>query len=241
MFYLFSPVVAVYAAAALIPAVVLLVYIYRHDKIEKEPAGLLALLLIVGGGASVVIALVGETVLQTVLDFVVNYYNHYYLYNILLAFVVVACVEEGGKLLMLKLLSWKNRNFNFLFDAVVYSVFVSLGFAAIENVKYVFAYGLGVALSRAITAVPAHMSFSVLMGVFYGRAKLCEVNGDQNLMKKNLKLAYLVPVFFHGVYDACCMIGSSTSSLVFLGFVIIMYIIVFRLVKSASKYDRPLV
>ena len=144
-------------------------------------------------------------------------------------------------LLMLKLLSWKNPNFNFLFDAVVYSVFVSLGFAAIENVKYVFTYGLGVALTRAITAVPAHMSFSVLMGVFYGRAKLCQVYGNQALMKKNLTLAFLVPVFFHGFYDACCMIGGSTSSLVFLGFVIIMYIIVFRLVKSASKYDRPLV
>ena len=155
--------------------------------------------------------------------------------------MVVACVEEGSKLLMLKLLSWKNPNFNFLFDAVVYSVFVSLGFAAIENVKYVFTYGLGVALTRAITAVPAHMSFAVLMGVFYGRAKLCQVYGNQALMKRNLRLAFLVPVFFHGFYDACCMIGSSTSSLVFLGFVIIMYIIVFRLVKSASKYDRPLV
>ena len=73
MYYLLSPTSAIYTAAALIPAIVLLVYIYRHDKIEKEPPSLLALLLIVGGGASVVLSLIGENVLQGVLDFAVNY------------------------------------------------------------------------------------------------------------------------------------------------------------------------
>lgn len=150
-------------------------------------------------------------------------------------------MEEGSKLLFLKLFSWKNPNFNYVFDAVVYAVFVSLGFAAFENVKYVFSYGLVTAAVRAVTAVPGHLSFSVFMGVFYGRAKLCQVYGNSSGRAKNLALSYLVPVFFHGFYDACAMIGGSTATLIFLAFVIFMYIIVFRLLRAASRHDRPLV
>lgn len=236
--FLLSPTSAIYIAAALIPAIVLLVYVYRHDKIEKEPPKLLALML-VGGVLATLVSLVLEIVGQSIL-------NRFFLfatplYYILLAFIVVACVEEGSKLLFLKLFSWKKPDFNYVFDAVVYAVFVSLGFAAFENVKYVFSYGLVTAALRAVTAVPGHLSFSVFMGIFYGRAKLCEVYGDHSGKAKNLALSYLVPVFFHGFYDACAMIGGTVATLIFLAFVIVMYIIVFRLLRAASRYDRPLV
>lgn len=74
--------------------------------------------------------------------------------------------------------TWRNPNFNYRFDGIVYAVFVSLGFAAFENIQYVLHYGLSVALPRAIFAVPGHMSFAVFMGLFYGRAKLYEAWGD---------------------------------------------------------------
>ena len=236
--FLLSPTSAVYVVAALVPAVVLLFYVYRHDKIEKEPPKLLALMLL-GGVLATLFSLVLETVGQGILNQFFFYPTP--LYYILLAFIVVACVEEGGKLLFLKLFSWKKPDFNYVFDAVVYAVFVSLGFAAFENVKYVFNYGLVTAALRAVTAVPGHLSFSVFMGIFYGRAKLCEVYGDHSGKAKNLALSYLVPVFFHGFYDACAMIGGTVATLVFLAFVVVMYIIVFRLLRAASRYDRPLV
>lgn len=52
-----------------------------------------------------------------------------------LAFLVVAAVEEGTKMCFLKLRTWNDWNFSHLFDGVVYSAFVSLGFAAFENIK----------------------------------------------------------------------------------------------------------
>ena len=58
-------------------------------------------------------------------------------YKIILAFAVVAVVEEGTKFLLMKLKTWKNPNFNYSFDGIVYAVSVSLGFAAFENIKYV--------------------------------------------------------------------------------------------------------
>lgn len=48
MSFLLNPMTGVYVLAALIPAAVLLFYVYRHDKIEKEPPKLLLLLLLGG-------------------------------------------------------------------------------------------------------------------------------------------------------------------------------------------------
>lgn len=48
------------------------------------------------------------------------------------------------KLFFLYRRSWRDDNFNYKFDGVVYAVFVSLGFAAFENIMYVFSYGLSV-------------------------------------------------------------------------------------------------
>ena len=105
--------------------------------------------------------------------------------------------------------------------------------------KYVFSYGLTVALPRAILAVPGHMGFAVFMGIFYGRAKRCYDWGNGFGCKCNLILGYLFPVFLHGVYDTCCMLGTNRSTLVFVGFVIAMYLIVFRLIRRESRNDGP--
>ena len=63
-------------------------------------------------------------------------------YTLVLAFAVVAVVEEGAKFAMLKRRTWNDMNFNYRFDGIVYAVFVSLGFAAFENIGYVLGYGL---------------------------------------------------------------------------------------------------
>ena len=114
------------------------------------------------------------------------------------------------------------------------------GFAAFENIKYVFSYGLSVALPRAITAIPGHLGFSVFMGVFFGRAKLCQVQGNPSGRRFNLAMAYLSAVFLHGFYDACAMIGTTAANILFFIFIIAMYICVYRLIKKTSFHDRPL-
>ena len=104
-------------------------------------------------------------------------------------------------------------------------MFVSLGFAAFENIKYVFSYGLSVVLPRALFAIPGHLAFSVFMGVFYGRAKLCENRGNKVGKIGNLILGYVSAVLLHGFYDACAMNGSTTANIVFYVFIGIMYVL----------------
>ena len=226
----------IYAAAALLPAYFLMRYIYRMDRVEKEPVNLLFSLVIMGV-VSAAIASAVEGIGIKALGVFVSPNSRAYV--ILLAFVVVAAVEEGAKYLMLKRRTWNELNFNYRFDGIVYAVFVSLGFAAIENVIYVLGYGLSVAPMRAVLAVPGHMAFGVFMGVFYGRAKICDIRGDAEGVKENLICAYLAPVLLHGFYDACVMMGTTLSTIIFVAFVIVMYRWVRNLIKKESATDMP--
>ena len=167
-------VIVIYILAAVLPAAFLMVYIYRKDKIEKEPRPILVSLLFLGVAAalvSIVLEYLGRNALTRLVD------PSSPAYTILMAFVVVAAVEEGTKFIFLKARTWHNPNFNYRFDGIVYAVFISLGFAAFENISYVFGYGLSIALTRAVLAIPGHMGFAVFMGLFYGRARMHELRG----------------------------------------------------------------
>lgn len=235
-FPVISAVTAVYVLAAVLPAVFLMVYIYRHDTVEPEPKGLL-LRLIGLGVLSALGAMVVESLLTLVLNVLVPADS--VLYLPLTAFVVVAASEEGMKFVLLRRRTWNHPAFNYRFDGVVYAVFVSLGFAAFENILYVFSYGLSVALPRALLSIPGHMSFAVVMGVFYSRARHHAHYGEEAKCQADLWAAWLVPVLLHGFYDACAMSGSTWSTPVFLLFVLVTYTAVFRLIKKESAQDAP--
>lgn len=229
--------ILIYMAVALLPGFFLLRYIYRMDKVEKEDPRLLASLLFQGVLAalcSIVLELIGSKLLNLTLSSQSKYYI------LVLAFIVVGSVEEGTKFFFLKRRTWTILDFNQTFDAIVYSVFVSMGFALFENVKYVFSYGLEVALPRAFLAVPGHMGFAVFMGYFYGRAKVAESRGFRRGKIVNLVLGYLMAVLLHGFYDATAMMSSSVSTVLYIIFVIVMYIVVIRMIKKESSNDRTI-
>lgn len=232
------PVAAVYVLAAVLPSVFLLRYVYCCDAIEPEPPGLLFLLALSGAAAALISGVLegfGEWLLKRFL------YQGDPLYTILLAFLVVAVAEEGAKLFFLRRRTWSHPAFNYRFDGVVYSAFVSLGFAAFENVYYIFGYGLSVALPRALLAIPGHLSFSVFMGMYYGRARLEANRRHYARASLNLWAGYLIAVALHGFYDACAMSGTAKATAVFLVFVLLMFAAAWRTIKRESETDRPIV
>lgn len=223
--------------SALIPAIVLLVTIYRMDKIEKEPHELLLKLFMVGV-FSAVPAILLEMVADNVIIPMLPLRNEY-VYLIAVA-ISVGLIEEACKYFFLYYYTWHRPEFNYSFDGVVYAVFVSLGFAAIENVFYVFQYGLSVALMRAFLAIPGHTAFAIFMGSFYGRAKVCYVRGNDSGKTLNLILAYIVAVALHAFYDATALIGNPYALTLFVAFVVMMYFIVFKKVKRESIGDESI-
>ena len=232
------PILAAHILAAVLPSVYLLRYIYRHDTVEPEPPGLLFKLLIFGVLAALCCGFlerIGDALLMKLIPLDSR------AYTILFAFLVVAAVEEGTKFIFLKFGTWRDKEFNYLFDGVVYSAFVSLGFAAFENIHYVFNYGLSVALARALLAIPGHLSFSIFMGVYYGRARLYANRGNRAASKINLLFGYLFATVLHGFYDTCAMLSTMFSTILFLIFIILMFTAAFRTLKRESNRDAPII
>ena len=219
----------VLVALALVPAIALCIKIYRHDKIEKEPLGLLVKLLI-AGVVSAIIAIILEIILENLLNRLVVEESLFK--NFLLYFFVVGFSEEFAKYIMLKWASYKSKDFNFTFDAIVYSVFVAMGFAAFENVGYVLIYGFETGILRAITAVPMHAVFGVFMGIYYAGSKLYQHN------KRYKVLSVLVPMLIHGTYDFIASLNMEYSILIFIGFLVIIYASANSIINKSSRNDR---
>ncbi len=221
-------------AAAVIPAVILLIRVERADRLEKESRSLLLSLVLFGVIATAIASLlerIGVALLTALLP------DEGFLFQFLLYFGVVAFSEEGAKYALLKRKTWNHPEFNCQFDGVVYSVFVSLGFALWENIGYVAMYGMATAVVRAVTAVPGHACFGVFMGAWYGMAKRREGAGDLPGSANLRRHALIVPALLHGFYDFTATYANVNMGWIFTGFVILMFITASRLVKRMAAND----
>lgn len=243
--------------AAVIPALFLLVQVYRADRLEKEPLSLLISLLLWGVVATELASLseqAGILLLQRLFRpsqaLAWNFRwagptraaaaQNSVAYDALLYFGVVAVSEEGFKYLLLHRRTWREPEFDCCFDGVVYAVFLSLGFALWENIHYVLAYGFGTALARALTAVPGHACFGVFMGAWYGAAKRAELSGDRSRSRSLRFLAFLVPCLLHGAYDFMATTRLLEYGWLFLPFVAILFLVSVFLVRRLSRGDSYL-
>ncbi|MBR5095015.1 MAG: PrsW family intramembrane metalloprotease [Oscillospiraceae bacterium] len=224
--------------AAIAPAAVLLILVYRADRLEKEPFSLLISLVLLGIPITIVAAVV-----EQIGDMFLSSWSSpgSVVYDVLMYFGVVAMTEEAVKYLLLRWRTWNNRNFNCSFDGVVYAVFVSLGFALWENIAYVLQFGLGNALARALTAVPGHACFGVFMGTWYGMAKRSSLLGREDQSYRERWLSFLIPSLLHGAYDYIAITRMEELWWLFLLFIAALFIISIRLVKKLSKEDGYMV
>lgn len=143
---------------ALAPIGVLALFYFIKDRYEKEPKFFLALGLFWG------FLMAGPILAMDVKAAG----NHSPLVS---AFLLSAANEEGFKWFCAASLTYKNRQFNEPVDGIIYCVFVSLGFAAAENLIYVLSPvtgGFSTAMSRAVLSVPGHGLFGVEMGYWFG-------------------------------------------------------------------------
>ncbi|NLJ89025.1 MAG: PrsW family intramembrane metalloprotease [Epulopiscium sp.] len=206
---------------ALAPVIIVCFYVYIRDKYEKEPIRLLLLGVFFGLLISAPIMAV-ENLLTTMTP------NKNFLIEALYtSFIVASGTEELFKFIILYFLVWKNKNFNEPFDGIVYAVFISLGFAGIENVLYIFNPYLGgyqTAIARAIFSVPGHGLFGVSMGYYYAIAKFNK--------KTTLVTAFLVPWLFHGIYDFILISNISFLMIFFVPFVLYLWIQGMRKIKE---------
>ena len=222
-------------AAAVIPAVMLMLYVYRADRLEKEPPALL-LTLIFQGIVSTALAVYTERIGVRLLSSLLN--PDTFLYQLIFNFLVVGLSEEGFKYLLLRRRTWNSPHFNCQFDGVVYAVFVALGFALWENIDYVVMYGFGTAMVRAVTAIPGHACFGVFMGAWYGLARAHENKGRPQYSRVCRRMAVLCPMLLHGLYDFIATVDQTDPAFFFLGFIILMFLAAFFTIRRLSRQDK---
>jgi RsiW-degrading membrane proteinase PrsW (M82 family) len=211
---------------ALLPVAALLWYIYKTDPVS-EPIQQLSRAFLYG---CLIVIPVGAV--EELLSLVLAPFLEIPLFGAIgEGFLIAAIPEEGAKLLALWFLLRKNPYFDEHFDGIVYAVYVSLGFAAIENIGYLYTNIdslLAVGFMRALLAVPGHYAFGVLMGYFYSLYYF--VNRSQ----RNKTMILVAPVLAHGTYDSILFVSNLTPTFGAISFFGIIYFCI-RLHKFCYK------
>ncbi|MCG8701935.1 MAG: PrsW family glutamic-type intramembrane protease [Bacteroidales bacterium] len=208
---------------AIAPVLIIAAYIYYRDKYEREPIRMLLIALAVGMLTPLPIIIIENALVKFTPNSSQMIQGFYH------AFVVAGFSEELFKYIALFLLIWKNKNFNEKFDGIVYATFISLGFAAVENVMYVLKSGEQTAMLRAITAVPAHALFGVSMGYYFGLAKFYPSKRVFYLSRSLIE-----PIILHGIYDFIIMSGNFKLAGLFVPYIIYLWFIGLSRMKSLS-------
>ena len=225
--------------AALLPVMVLLFMVYQADRVEHEPAGLLFRLLLwgafMGFPASLLETLLGNVIYNACASAGTSQLVYQMLENV----IGIALVEEGLKYAVVRWRTWRNPAFNFRFDGIVYCVFASLGFAALENVLYGFSFGFTTLAVRAITSIPGHAVFGVMMGYYYGRAKKYHDYGNMAGAREFGRKALIIPVLFHGFYDLALSLNSAAMAGLWLIAIIAADVWAIRTVRREAFTDEP--
>ena len=222
---------------AILPVLLILLFVYTKDK-NKEPKMLL-LKLFISGFISCGLVLFFSAYLERISDVFSPITSKDFFGKIMYAFIGVALVEEISKWIMVYLVGYNNKEFDELYDGLVYAVFVSLGFAFVENLVYVFvSSSIYTAVVRALCAVPSHACDAIFMGHHISIAKQYSIKRNKKKERIHLLLSLLMPTFIHGVYDFCLLSGYKILIIVFIIFIVVMYFISLSTLNETSTSNK---
>lgn len=178
--------------AAVVPSLLILWFFHSRDRHPEPRAVLLrtfwygVLITVPAGLAEVALGSAAEPLALSPVAASLN-----------AAFLGAALCEETLKFLIVYRYCRRLAAFDEPIDGIVYGVTASLGFATLENILYVAANGMEVAMLRAVLAVPGHACWGALMGYYIGQAEF----GPPERRRRNLVLALAWPMALHGLYD----------------------------------------
>ncbi len=208
-----------YALLAVAPGIFWMWFWWRKDKFEKEPARYLVITFFLGALVVIPAALL-ETMLQAGIWAVDE--------------IMVGVIEEFGKFLVVYLFVFRKSEFNEVMDGIIYAAAAALGFASLENFLYIFGYGVGVMVGRAVFSTLGHVLFSAFWGYALGLKKI----EGRNVVFIGLILAAGAHVIYNMLLDSICGI------ILIIPLMLALYIITSRRVKyslsvSPFKTGRP--
>ena len=182
---------AIGVASAVVPSLLLLWYFYARD-VNPKPRAIVFKTFALGFLVVIPVAVLELTVFADL-----HFVTHPLFLGLTKGFWGAAIPEELLKFMVVVFYCARHREFNERMDGMVYGAVASLGFATLENLLYVRAGDLAMAISRGVTAVPCHAFLGAIMGYYVGQARF-DSRGRGRLLATGLVLAILL----HGLYDS---------------------------------------
>ena len=216
-------------ALAVLPALILLFYTYQQDKMQREPVKMILKGFMFGCLSEFASFFISIPSMKLGLfpDEINSFWDAFRT-----AFFGAAIPEETAKLFCLWMFLRKNPYFDERMDGIVYAVCVGMGFAAFENIEYLFAADtdwITTGIGRSLTAIPGHFGFAVLMGYYYSLHHFDNYRSSGAGLKM-----WLYPVLAHGIYDTVAMMSAVTPQLSG-AITIAILLFCFQMVKWARK------
>ncbi|WP_053363977.1 glutamic-type intramembrane protease PrsW [Bacillus sp. FJAT-27251] len=205
--------------AGIAPGLALLSYFYLKDQYGSEPFSIVFKTFIAGALLVFPIMFIqyvldAENVLQG------RFFEPY---------LAIGFLEEFFKWFILYYTVFQHVSFDEPYDGIVYGASVSLGFASVENIFYLFANGLEYAIGRALLPVSSHALFGVIMGYYMGKGKFSEGSSHKWLL-----LSLLVPFLLHGSYNYILLTLEDWLVLM-IPFMVFLWYLGLKKVKKARK------
>lgn len=174
-------------SVAIAPGLALFSYIYLRNEISSEPSRTLFHTFMYGAMLTFPILFIQHVFIEE------QIVQSSFIQNVLFT----STLEEFFKWLILVMAIYKHVEFDDPYDGILYGASVSLGFATVENILYLFTYGVHTAFLRALLPVSSHAIFGVVMGYYLGRAKFALDKTSSPL----LFVALMVPLGLHIIYN----------------------------------------
>jgi len=220
----------VYIAAAVLPAIIILIYSYKQDSFPEPPKIVFKTFLF---GCATVLGI--DLIISELDTFSENNLSGE-TYNFFDTFIRAAFVEEFFKFCVIVFYCTRKTAFDEPIDGLVYGVAASLGFAAYENIGYVLHFykepSFEIAIFRAFTAVPMHALCGIMMGFLISKCIFEKTNNYMNLI-----LALLIPVGMHGFYNFCFTSELVPYQLAYI-FLLVFTIITIMVFKNLNKKQK---
>ena len=224
---------------AIIPVYIICKYVYDKDHV-KESSAILEKLFICGILSCFLVLILSKIQIHFFPFFGEKISKLTNIEAFCSIFFGVGLIEEFCKWTMVYLVAYRVREFDEVYDGIVYAVFVALGFAAFENIIYVLfsKYGIILAGARALTAVPAHACFGIVMGSFISLAKISNKEKKHKMEIYYLLLSILIPSIIHTIYDFLLSIGNAPLLLCNFILIILLYIYCINKIKKESTSNK---
>ncbi len=214
----------------------------RYDRIEPESIRHLVQVGLVGGAASIAVALVLNEIVRVGTGLETDIFEGaagISAIRLLVFCVCVGLIEETAKSVAAVQTTRRLGDLDEPVDAMVYAMTVALGFASFENVFYAMRFGSDVLIARFLWPVPAHMAYAALWGYGLAYARFARPERPQWIV---MAPSVLMAAGIHAGANYLLFLQhtiTATLSLVVLALLAVLAHVRLRRLVAESPFLRP--